>query len=173
MPRNETEQYLLDVVIADKVLQLMADRAALAEFVAEGFKGFVAMTLPELLQCAEDAGLPARDPRIAAAMQTLQRQQSERALRLKADLLDAAGTLVHGSAFQPLHQAVQRLLALANLPAEQRRPHPDDASLIRELRHFANTVGRPASQRMVDAASVLEALSPTMPNPSVPAAPAT
>jgi hypothetical protein len=81
---------------------------------------------------------------------------SDEQLLASADSLDAATCVMHGSAYQPSHKAVKLMQKLA----KNRTIETDDSAsvvrgLVAELRHFSNTVARPASDKMQTAARLL------------------
>ena len=83
-----------------------------------------------------------------------------RLLLKKADMLEAAATIMHGSAYVPSYQAVRILRRLAQLRTYPQTLDPEAVrSLAAELRKFSSTVARPASDRMTDVALTLEQLT--------------
>lgn len=84
---------------------------------------------------------------------------SSEVLLEKADMLEAAATLVHGKAYYPMQQAwrlFRRMVAVPNL-LDGLQPGAFH-EITKALRHYSDTVSQPARGRMTDAADILDNL---------------
>jgi hypothetical protein len=78
----------------------------------------------------------------------------------RATKLENTEASLHGSAYQPVHLAVKIMRRLANETASPQVVHAAEvALLVADLRKFSPTVGRPASDRMLEAAVALEQIA--------------